>query len=117
MKVVVISNTDYNFSAKFSKICNDHSDDLLFCDDLISLSKKNISDSLIVVDYDDSIDDLDKIKAVSKKNLNSTFCIIMNVINSTIQRKLTHQGFDLIMSKQSFLINFSTIKKQFLLQK
>ena len=40
MKVVVISNTDYNFSAKLSKICNDQSDDLLFCDDFIDLSKK-----------------------------------------------------------------------------
>ena len=41
----------------------------------------------------------------------------MKNINSDIQKKLTQLGFDLIMSKQSFLINFSTIKKQFLLQK
>ena len=117
MKVVVISNTDYNFSAKLSKICNDQSDDLLFCDDFIDLSKKNVSNSLIILDYDDEEENLDKVKSISKKISNSTFCIIMKNINSDTQKKLTKLGFDLIMSKQSFLINFSTIKKQFLLQK
>ena len=117
MKVVVISNTDYNFSAKLSKICNDQSDDLLFCDDLIDVSKKNVSNSLIILDYDDRLEDLDKIKTISQKISNSTFCIIMKNINSDTQKKLTQIGFDLIMSKQSFLINFNTIKKQFLLKK
>ena len=117
MKVVVISNTDYIFSAKLSKICNDQSDDLLFCDDFIDLSKKNVTNSLIILDYDDEVENLDKVKSISKTISNSTFCIIMNNINSSAQRRLTQLGFDLIMSKQSFLINFSTIKKQFLLQK
>ena len=117
MKVVVISNTDYIFSAKLSKICNDQSDDLLFCDNFIDLSKKNVTNSLIILDYDDEVENLNKVKSISKTISNSTFCIIMTNINSDIQRKLTQLGFDLIMSKQSFLINFSTIKKQFLLQK
>ena len=117
MKVVIISNRDYNFSAKLSKICNDQSDDLLFCDDFIDLSKKNISNSLIILDYDDEVENLDKVKSISKTISNSTFCIIMKNINSDTQKNLTQLGFDLIMSKQSFLINFSTIKKQFLLQK
>ena len=58
MKIVVISNTDYNFSAKLSKICNDQSDDLLFYDDFIDLSKKNVSNSLIILDYDDEVENL-----------------------------------------------------------
>ena len=67
MKVVVISNTDYIFSAKLSKICNDQSDDLLFCDDFIDLSKKNVSNSLIILDYDDEVENLNKVKSISKK--------------------------------------------------
>ena len=81
------------------------------------LSKKNVSNSLIILDYDDEVENLDKVKSISKTISNSTFCIIMKNINSDTQKKLTQLGYDLIMSKQSFLINFSTIKKQFLLQK
>lgn len=117
MNIVIISNTDYNFSAKFSKICNDNSDDLLFCDHLEDLVNKNITNSLIIIDYDDNIDHTRNIKDISEKLLNTTFCIIMKNVNSSAQKRLTHLGFDLVMSKQSFLINFSTIKKQFLSQK
>ena len=117
MNIVIISNLDYNFSAKISKICNDNNDSIFFCDSLNELAAKQISDSLVVIDYDDSIDNIDKIHNISKKLYKVTFCIIMKDINSSIQKKLNDFGYDLIMSKQSFLINFSTIKKQFLLQK
>jgi len=117
MNIVVISNLDYNFSAKISKICNDNDDDIFFCDSLNELAAKQISDSLVVIDYDDSVENIDKIRNMSKKLSKVSFCIIMKDVNSSVQKKLTNYGCDLVMSKQSFLINFSTIKKQFLLKK
>jgi len=117
MNIVVISNLDYNFSAKISKICNDNDDDIFFCDSLNEFATKQISDSLVVIDYDDSVENIDKISNISKKLTKVTFCIIMKDVNSSVQKELTNYGCDLVMSKQSFLINFSTIKKQFQLKK
>ena len=67
MNIVVISKLDYNFSAKISKICNDNNDDILFCDSLNELSAKQISDSLVVIDYDDSFEKFEKIDKLIKK--------------------------------------------------
>jgi len=37
----------------------------------IDLSKKNVSNSLIILDYDDEVENLDKVKSISKKISNS----------------------------------------------
>ena len=45
---------------------------------------------------------------------NFTCCILIDKMESKIQKQATDLGFDIIMTKQLFLMNFKTIKSQVL---
>ena len=115
MKFVVFSESDYNFSAKLSKICDLHSDELSFLNKFDSLKKvENQKDILLIIDFNDYCNRLNIIINSIKNIDNFPCCILIDKMESKIQKKLTDMGFDIIMTKQMFLMNFKTIKSQVL---
>ena len=115
MKIILFSETDYNFSAKLAKICNIESYKLLFYDNFNSIdSFKNENNILLIIDFNDYKNNLDSIINSIKSVANFPICILVDKIESKIQKKLTKIGFDIIMSKSMFLMNIKTIKNQVL---
>ena len=41
-----------------------------------------------------------------------TYCVLLDKMESKIQKKLTNIGFDITMTKHLFLLNYKTIKVQ-----
>ena len=115
MKIIVFSESDYNFSAKLSKLCDSHSDDLIFFNNFDSLKKfKNKKNILLIIDFNDYYDRLDFVINSIKDIDNFPCCILIDKMESKIQKKVTDLGFDIIMTKQLFLMNLKTIKSQVL---
>ena len=113
MKIILFSESDYNFSAKLAKICDLESDELLFFDNFNSLqSFKNQNNILLIIDFNDYKNKLDLIINLIKSISNFPICVLVDKIESKIQTKVTKMGFDIIMSKTMFLINIKTIKSQ-----
>ena len=113
MKLIFFANSDYNFCAKLAKICDSQSEELFFLSNFRSLSnfksKKNV---LIVIDFNDYKNDLDRSINSIKSISNFSTCLLVDVMDSKIQKKATSIGFDIIMTKPTFLMNFKTIKTQ-----
>ena len=60
MKIIVFSESDYNFSAKLSKLCDLDSVHLIFFNNFDSLKKfKNKKNILLIIDFNDYYDRLD----------------------------------------------------------
>jgi len=113
MKIILFSDSDYNFSAKLAKICDLESYDLLFLNHFSSLdSFKNKSNILLIIDFNDYNKNLDSIINSIKSTANFPTCVLVDKMQSKIQKKLTSMGFDIIMSKSMFLMNIKTIKNQ-----
>jgi len=113
MKIVVFSESDYNFSAKLSKICNSQSDQLFFLNDFESLKKfQNQKKILLIIDFNDYRNKLKFVFNSIKSIDNFPSCILIDIIESKIQKEATDIGFDIIMTKQMFLVNILTIKNQ-----
>ena len=113
MKIILFSESDYNFSAKLAKICNLESDELLFFDNFNSLqSFKEQSNILLIIDFNDYQNNLVSIITLIKSIANFPTCVLVDKMESKIQKKLTKMGFDIIMSKAMFLMNIKTIKSQ-----
>ena len=113
MKVILFSESDYNFSAKLAKICNFESDELFFFDNFDSLkSFKNQNNILLIIDFNDYQNDLNLIINLIKSIANFPVCVLVDKMESKIQKKITTMGFDIIMSKTMFLMNIKTIKSQ-----
>ena len=113
MKIVLFSDSDYNFSAKLAKICDLESDELLFFNNFDSLySLKNETSILLIIDFNDYKNDLDSIISSIKSTANFPVCVLVDKIESKIQQQVTSIGFDIVMSKAIFLMNIKTIKNQ-----
>lgn len=113
MKVILFSESDYNFSAKLAKICNLESDELLFFDNFDLLeSFKEENNILLIIDFNDYQKKIDSIINLIKSIANFPICVLVDKIESKLQKKLTRMGFDIIMSKSMFLMNIKTIKSQ-----
>ena len=113
MKIILFSESDYNFSAKLAKICNLESDELLFFDNFDSLqSFKSQSNILLIIDFNDYQNNLGSIVALIKSIANFPVCVLLDKMESNLQKDLTRMGFDIIMSKRMFLMNIKTIKSQ-----
>ena len=113
MKIVLFSDSDYNFSAKLAKICDLESDELLFFNNFDSLySLKNETSILLIIDFNDYKNDLDSIINSIKSTANFPVCVLVDKIESKIQKQVTSIGFDIVMSKAIFLMNIKTIKNQ-----
>ena len=115
MKIIVFSESDYNFSAKFSKLCDLDSDHLIFLNKFDSLKKfKNKKNILLIIDFNDYYDRLDFVINSIKDIDNFPCCILIDKMESKIQKQATDLGFDIVMTKQLFLMNFKIIKSQVL---
>ena len=113
MKIVLFSDSDYNFSAKLAKICDLESDELFFFNNFDSLySLKNETSILLIIDFNDYKNDLDSIINSIKSTANFPVCVLVDKIESKIQKQVTSIGFDIVMSKAIFLMNIKTIKNQ-----
>ena len=113
MKIILFSESDYNFSAKLAKICNFESDELFFFDNFDSLkSFKNQNNILLIIDFNDYQNDLNLIINLIKSIANFPVCVLVDKMESKIQKKITTMGFDIVMSKTIFLMNIKTIKSQ-----
>jgi len=113
MKIILFSESDYNFSAKLAKICNFESDELFFFDNFDSLkSFKNQNNILLIIDFNDYQNDLNLIINLIKSIANFPVCVLVDKMESKIQKKITTMGFDIVMSKTMFLMNIKTIKSQ-----
>ena len=113
MKVVFFSDSDYNFSAKLAKICDLQSEELFFLNDFYSLSNiKDKKDILVVIDFNDYKNDLDSSINLIKSIAKFSTCLLLDKMESKIQKRATSIGFDIVMTKTTFLINFKTIKNQ-----
>jgi len=113
MKVILFSESDYNFSAKLAKICNLESDELLFFDNFDLLeSFKEENNILLIIDFNDYQKKIDSMINLIKSIANFPTCVLVDKIESNLQKKLTRMGFDIIMSKSMFLMNIKTIKSQ-----
>ena len=113
MKVVFFSDSDYNFSAKLAKICDLQSEELFFLNDFYSLSNiKDKKDILVVIDFNDYKNDLDSSINLIKSIAKFPTCLLLDKMESKIQKRATSIGFDIVMTKTTFLINFKTIKNQ-----
>ena len=113
MKIVVFSNSDYNFAAKLSKICDSQSDQLFFLNDFESLKKfQNKKNILLIIDFNDYKDKLKFVIESIKSVDNFPSCVLIDAMESKIQKEATDIGFDIVMTKQMFLMNILTIKNQ-----
>ena len=113
MKIILFSESDYNFSAKLATICDLESDKLFFLNDFNSLCKfKDKDNLLLIIDFDDYSKNLELVINSIKKIGNFSTCILINKIDSKIHKKFTSIGFDIVMSKKMFLMNIKTIKAQ-----
>ena len=113
MKVILFSKSDYNFSAKLAQICDLESDQLLFFDNFDSLIKiKDELNVLLIVDFNDYISNLDFVINSIKGVANFSTCLLLDKMDSKIQKKVTSIGFDIVISKSIFLMNIKTIKNQ-----
>ena len=112
MKIIVFSESDYNFSAKLAKICDLESDELLFLNKFDSLDSFNNKNTLLIIDFNDYKNHLDSIIDLIKSKTNFPVCLLVDKINSKFQKKATSIGFDIVMSKSIFLMNIKTIKNQ-----
>ena len=113
MKIILFSESDYNFSAKLAKICNLESDELLFFDNFNSLkSFKEQSNILLIIDFNDYQNNLVSIITLIKSIANFSTCVLLDKMDPKLQKKITRMGFDIIMSKSMFLMNIKTIKSQ-----
>jgi len=113
MKIVSFLNSDYNFSAQLAKICDIESDQLLFVSDVNSLKQHSFSkEGIIIIDIDDYKDSLDKIALSIKSYTNYPIYGLVDKTNIKIQRQTVKFGFDIIMTKSTFLMNIKAIKKQ-----
>tara|TARA_B100001758_G_scaffold239881_1_gene244733 strand:+ start:335 stop:709 length:375 start_codon:yes stop_codon:yes gene_type:complete len=113
MRIILFSESDYNFSAKLAKICNLESDELLFFDNFNSLqSFKNQNNILLIIDFNDYKNKLDLIINLIKSISSFPVCVLVDKIQPKIQKEITKMGFDIIMSKAMFLMNIKTIKSQ-----
>lgn len=113
MKIVFFSKHDYNFAAKLAKVCDTYSVQLLFLNTFNDLIKfKNQKDLLIIVDLDDFSDNLDSVIESITNIHKFSICALIQKMESKIQKKATKIGFDIVMSKEMFLMNFKTIRQQ-----
>ena len=113
MKVVFFSDSDYNFSAKLAKICDLQSEELFFLNDFYSLSNiKDKKDILVAIDFNDYKNDLDSSINLIKSIAKFSTCLLVDKMESKIQKRATSIGFDIVMTKTTFLMNFKTIKNQ-----
>ena len=112
MKIIVFSESDYNFSAKLAKICDLESDELLFLNKFDSLDSFNNKNTLLIIDFNDYKNHLDSIIDLIKSKTNFPVCLLVDKINSKFQKKITSIGFDIVMTKSIFLMNIKTIKNQ-----
>tara|TARA_B100000953_G_C17994358_1_gene413073 strand:- start:792 stop:1160 length:369 start_codon:yes stop_codon:yes gene_type:complete len=113
MKVVFFSDSDYNFSAKLAKICDLQSEELFFLNDFYSLSNiKDKKDILVAIDFNDYKNDLDSSINLIKSIAKFPTCLLLDKMESKIQKRATSIGFDIVMTKTTFLMNFKTIKNQ-----
>lgn len=113
MKIILFSESDYNFSAKLAKICNLESDELFFFDSFDSLkSFKNNDNILLIIDFNDYQTNLNLIINLIKNIANFPTCVLVDKMESNVQKEITTMGFDIVMSKTMFLMNIKTIKSQ-----
>ena len=113
MKIISFFDSDYNFSATLARICDIESDQLLFISDVQSLNNHSFFDEgIIIIDVDDYRNSIDGIALSIKNYTNCPIYGLINTIDIKIQKKATEFGFDIIMSKSTFLISLKTIKKQ-----
>ena len=113
MRIILFSESDYNFSAKLAKICNLESDELFFFDSFDSLkSFKNKDNILLIIDFNDYQNNLVSIITLIKSIANFSTCVLLDKMEPKLQKKITRMGFDIIMSKTMFLMNIKTIKSQ-----
>ena len=111
MKIIIFSESDYNFVAKLTKICNLHEDELVFLEDLKKLNQIE-SNALVLIDYCDYKNSVNNIFDNVIKRESMTYCILVDKMKSEIHKNLTNLGFDITMTKNLFLMNFKIIKTQ-----
>ena len=111
MKIIIFSESDYNFVAKLTKICDTHTDELVFFENFNSLNKVK-EQGLVVIDFNDYKNKLNSMFDNMPKYKNITYCVLVDKMESKIQKKLTNNGFDITMTKHLFLLNYKTIKVQ-----
>ena len=113
MKIISFFNSDYNFSATLAKICDLESNELTFISDVNSLKTYNFSKhDIVIIDVDDYKDSIDNIALLIKAYGNYPIYGLIDKMDIKIQKKAIDIGFDIIMTKSTFLINIKTIKKQ-----
>ena len=104
-----------NNFGKIPKICVFASGDLALraekvgVDDLFNEDELNV---LLIVDFNDYISNLDFVINSIKGVANFSTCLLLDKMDSKIQKKVTSIGFDIVMSKSVFLMNIKTIKNQ-----
>ena len=113
MKFIVFLDLDYNFSVSLAKLCDLESDELFFLNDFNYLHNFKYEDNLLlIIDFNDYVKNLelviDSIKNIGK----FPTCILIDKMDSEIHKKVTSIGFDMVMTKKTFLMNIKTIKSQ-----
>jgi len=113
MNIVIFSNSDYNFAAKLSKICDLHSYQLIFLNDFKFLkSYVDIKNILLLIDFNDYENKIQNINNLINNIGDFPCCVLLDIMSSKTHKEVTSMGFDIVMTKQSFLMNIKTIKKQ-----
>ena len=113
MKIIFFSESDYNFSAKLAKVCDFQSYELIFLNNFDYLdSIKDKNNVLLIIDFNDYKNDLDLIITSIKNKVHFPICLLVDKIESKIQKEINKIGFDIIMTKSTFLMNIKTIQNQ-----
>jgi hypothetical protein len=114
MQFYFLSNSDFKFSAKFAKTCDQELDQLIFVDSIESLETiKFKNSSLLIIDCDDFYANFENIIGkINQKKIN--ICGITKKINKKLYKQALLEGFDIFLTKSNFLFNIKTIKIQLL---
>ena len=84
-----------------------------FFDSFDSLkSFKNNDNILLIIDFNDYQTNLNLIINLIKNIANFPTCVLVDKMESNVQKEITTMGFDIVMSKTMFLMNIKTIKSQ-----
>ena len=113
MKIVLYSKNDFNFAAKLTKICDLSLDTIIFLDKYETLKKyKGHKNLIILIDFLDLNNNFESSIKKIKKISNFTTCLLFDKIESKIHKKATNLGYDIIISKSNYLMNYKIIKEQ-----
>ena len=113
MKIILYSKNDFNFTAKLTKICDLNFDTIIFLDKYETLEKYKVHKNLIIlIDFLDLNNNFESSIKKIKKISNFTTCLLFDKIESKIHKKATDLGYDIVISKSNYLMNYKIIKEQ-----